>query len=461
MAAAAVVALRDGSFGNQDLPECARLEAENGSFLGHPKGLVYLFLSEMWERFSYYGMRALLIFYLMQGLQFDGKRAGTIYGLYTGGVYLTGIVGGFVTDRFLGQRRALIFGGLVMCLGHFLMCVQDLRAFFCALVLIALGNGFFKPNTTCMVGMLYAPGDSRREAGYGLYYMGINIGSLVAVFVCGYLGQRVGWHWGFAAAGVGMLLGLISFMGGRRHFGSLGEVKRAAPLGQPAARALPKLTAVEMRRMVAIVLLALLGNIAFFATFEQAGSSLSLFAEGCTRLKVPGLDWAMPASWVQNANPLLIILLSPVFTLLWARLVAAKRAPTMPTRLALGLLLVGSGFGVMVLAGRQFEASGLVSLAWLLVTYFLHTVGEIVSVPAGYSMVQRLAPQRYASRLMAVWFATIAVANWVGGEMAGEYVTSHKGDFFVTPMLFAALAGALLLIFSRPIGRLMHEDVGA
>ena len=440
-------------------PECVRLEQQYGTFLGHPKGLLFLFLSEMWERFSYYGMRALLIFYLLHGLHFDGPRAGSIFGLYTGGAYLTGILGGFVADHFTGQRRALIMGGVIMAAGHFLMCVQQQTAFFVALVLIALGTGFFKPNTTCMVGSLYRPGDPRREAGYSLYYMGINVGSLAAMLICGYLGQRVGWHWGFGAAGVGMVLGLVSFTAGRRHFGSLGDRPAPAAARTPALAARPRLTRTDKRRMLAIVLLALLGNIVFFATFEQAGSSLSLFAEGSTRLQVLGLNASLPASWVALCNPLFIILLSPVVGGLWTRLTAANLAPSVPVRIALGLLFVAAGFGVMVRAGHLFEATGPVSVLWLVSTFFLHTVGEIISVPAGYSMVARLAPRGHASSMMAVWFATIALANWLGGRLAGEYLATPKGAFFMVPAFFALAAGALLLLVSKPIAGLMHDSV--
>ena len=437
------------------LSEALRLEATYGTFLGHPKGLVVLFLSELWERFGFYGMRALLIFYMTQSFMYSDARAGSIYGIYTGSTYLSGIFGGYLADKYLGKGRAVTLGGFMMAIGYFVMTVHVTVAFFAAMSLIAFGTGFFKPNTTALVGALYEPGDPRRDRAYGLYYMSINIGSLGAILLCGLLGQRYGWHWGFGAAGVGMLLGLLSFIAGRRYLGTLGEVARAS---DPQIDTHVPLTRVEKHRMAAILLMGVFGNIAFFATFEQAGTSLSLFADRFTRLTLPWVGWTMPASWIQVANPVFIILLTPVFGLLWKGMASSRRNMATPAKLATGLLLLSLGFLTMVVAGHLADTVGSVSLAWLVTTYFVHTCGELFASPVGLSMVSRLAPAAYSGRMMSVWFATIAVANLLGGLMAGEYANMSQAHFFMLPACTALGASLLLFALKGPITRLMHEE---
>ncbi len=434
--------------------EALRLEATYGTFLGHPKGLLVLFLSELWERFGFYGMRALLIFYMTQSFMYSDARAGSIYGIYTGSTYLSGILGGFLADKYLGQRRAITYGGILMAIGYFAMTVHSTPVFFAAMSAIAFGTGFFKPNTTALVGALYEPGDDRRDRAYGLYYMGINIGSLAAILLCGLLGQKYGWHWGFGAAGVGMVLGVTSFVIGRRYLGNLGEVAQTTQL---QGLAVASLTHIEKRRIAAIILLGIFGNIAFFATFEQAGSSLSLFAERSTRLAMPGTSWEMPASWIQVANPVFIILLTPIFGALWKAMASRKRDMTTPAKMATGLLMLAVGFSTMVVAGHLSDTLGAVSLGWLIATYYLHTCGELFAAPAGLSMVSRLAPAAYTGRMMSVWFATIAVANLLGGLMAGEYASMTQAHFFLLPACTALVAGLLLFALKNPITRLMHE----
>jgi POT family proton-dependent oligopeptide transporter len=340
----------------------------------------------------------------------------------------------------------------LMAIGYFAMTVHTTPIFFAAMSLIAFGTGFFKPNTTALVGALYAPDDQRRDSAYGLYYMGVNIGSLVAILLCGFLGQKYGWSWGFGAAGVGMVVGLASFIVGRRYLGRLGEVERT-PLSLRAA-AVP-LTKMEKHRIAAIILMGVFGNIAFFATFEQAGSSLSLFAERSTRLTV--LGWEMPASWIQVANPVFIILLTPVFGALWKMMARSGHSMPTPAKFATGLMLVAVGFLTMVVAGHLSDTLGPVSLGWLIATYFLHTCGELFASPVGLSMVSRLAPAAYAGRMMSAWFATIAVANLVGGLMAGEYASMTQSRFFMLPMGTAFAASLLLFALKSPITRLMHE----
>lgn len=441
--------------------EAQALERRFGSFLGHPKGLTFLFFAEMWERFSFYGMRALLFPFMIESLGFTNPRAGAVYGLYTGGAYLTGILGGYVSDRVMGQRRAMMLGGAMMVVGHFAMAWPTGQLFFSALTLIAVGTGFFKPNSASMVGKLYHLQDPRRERAFGLYYLGVNLGSLSAVLICGYLGQAIGWHAGFAAAGVGMTFGLMVFAAGQAHFGSLGAVA-SAPLAAKRRGQTPApepLSQIERERIWAVLLLGVLGNIAFWATFEQAGSSLNLFAAQSTRLDIMG--WLLPAAWLQAANPAFIILLTPLFTILWQRLSETGKEPSTVAKFSGALGLVALGFGVMACAGRLVDSGLQVSVLWLVGTYFLHTLGELMIAPVGLSMVSRLAPPRYGSLLMSLWFATMAVADWLGGALAGEYSATPKVDFFANLMLIAAVACLLLFCLRRPLIRLMHAPAAA
>src|SRR5687768_4751617 len=389
------------------------LESDRGGIAGHPRGLTTLFFTELWERFSYYGMRALLILFMVApadqgGLAMDAKRAAAIYGLYTFSVYFTSIPGGWIADRLLGQRRAVFVGGTLIALGHFSMAVNVLPLFYAGLVLIVLGTGLLKPNIATIVGQLYSRDDPRRDGGFSIFYMGINLGAFIAPLVCGYLGQRIGWHWGFGAAGVGMTLGLVQYvMGGSRLRGA--GLLRERPANAPAlwagvgmslvatavalyllfdyklvlvlvsaagffvwlaSQAAP---GIERKRVLAIMDLFVFASL-FWAGFEQARPSLNLFADRVTRTSLFG--WSFPSSWFQSVQPLFIILLAPVFAGLWVKL--GPREPSSPAKFVDGLLGVSLGFLVLVPAASLFESTGVrVSPMWLIVLYFLHTVGEL------------------------------------------------------------------------------------
>ena len=354
-------------------------------WFGHPRGLSTLFFTEMWERFSYYGMRSLLLLFMINGLAFSTRNAAMIYGTYTMGVYALSIPGGWIADRFIGHYRAVLYGGILIMLGHFSMAVPRLEMFFAGLALIVLGTGLLKPNVSTLVGSLYSENDRRRDAGFSLFYMGINVGAMIAPLVCGYLGQKVDWHLGFAAAGVGMAIGLIQYVLGRKSVAAGFSRPRAGGL-KPA----PTLSPAEWRR-IAVICILFVFTVIFWGGFEQAGSTLTLFADRHTRLSLFG--WSFPSSWFQSEQPLFVITLAPVFAWLWMRL--GKREPSSPTKFAMGLALACLGFLILLPAAFAAGTRGVrVSPMWLTALYLVHTFGELCLSPVGLSLVTKLAPKR-------------------------------------------------------------------
>jgi POT family proton-dependent oligopeptide transporter len=479
-------------------------------FFGHPRGLATLFFTEMWERFSYYGMRALLILFMVAptakgGLGFDVAKSGAIYGLYTAMVYLVSLPGGWIADRILGQRRSVLYGGIIIAMGHFSMAVPGLPTFYLGLALIVVGTGLLKPNISTMVGQLYGPDDHRRDAGFSIFYMGINIGAFLSPLACGYVGQTINWHWGFGLAGIGMTLGLIQYTLGGKFLGSaglypvpprdaaeahaqkrwlwIGIVGTAAAIGLLALlsasgavavtpEAIANLvglllivlsggvftwllragdwTPVEKKRFIVIVVL-FLASALFWSAFEQAGSTLNLFAERSTEKTIFGYSY--PASWFQSINSLFIIALAPLMAWLWVRL--GSKEPSSPAKFAWGLILVGLGFVVMVMAGLRAQSGAQVSALWLWLTYLLHTVGELCLSPVGLSAFTKLAPARVAGLMMGVWFLSTSIGDYLGGRMASFY------ESFSLPALFGAVAGFCIVLglalaaFVRPMKKLM------
>jgi POT family proton-dependent oligopeptide transporter len=425
---------------------------------GHPRGLSTLFFTEMWERFSFYGMLALLILYMTAplatgGLGFETPRAAAVYGWYTFGVYAAAIPGGWVADRFIGQYRSVLWGGIIIALGHFSMAIAALPFFYAGLFLIVVGTGLLKPNVSTMVGSLYDVDDARRDAGFSIFYMGINVGALIAPLVVGTLGQQVDWHVGFGMAGVGMTFGLIQYVAGRqRLLPALERLQPAQPgAGGAAAAPRPPFTATEWKRVAAIGVLFIFSAM-FWGAFEQAGSSLNLFADRHTRTSVGGFSF--PSTWFQSLNSLFIIALAPLFAWLWVRL--GRREPSSPAKFVFGLVFVGLGFLLLVPAASAVQTEGsLVGPAWLLGVYFLHTVGELCLSPVGLSVVTKLAPARIVGSMMGVWFLSIAFGNKLGGWVAGFF------DSLPLPLLFGAVAGTtigagvLLAGLVKPIRRLM------
>jgi proton-dependent oligopeptide transporter, POT family len=487
------------------------------SFFGHPRGLSTLFFTEMWERFSYYGMRALLILFMTAavsdgGLGFDVAKAGAIYALYTSLVYFANLPGGWVADRILGQRRSVLYGGIIIAAGHFAMAVPGLRTFYLGLGLIVIGTGLLKPNISVMVGQLYAEQDARRDAGFSIFYMGINIGAFVSPLVCGWLGETVDWHLGFAAAGIGMTLGLLQYVLGGGYLGTAGQEPSAtgperqeakgvllkavagvaAVTGVVAVLALSGMvtvteerisnawgvllfltvigffgwlfsrtywTADERRRLYVIGVLFVAAAV-FWSFFEQAGSSLNLFAADLTNRNMPA--WVpfagtgeFPASWFQSLNPLFIIALAPVFAWLWVWLARRGSEPSSPAKFAFGLVFLGLGFAVLVGGAALAQQGVQVSPNWLVLTYLLHTIGELTLSPVGLSAMTRLAPARVVSLMMGVWFLASSVGNFMGGFLVRFYGTMDLPILFGTMAAFAIAVGLLLTLFVRPMRRML------
>jgi len=473
-------------------PIAPAIPYDDSGLAGHPRGLSTLFLTEMWERLSYYGMRALLILFMTAplaagGLAFPTDKAAAIYGLYTAAVYFTAIPGGWIADRLLGLRNAVLAGGILIALGHYSMFLNRLPFFYAGLVLISLGTGLLKPNISAIVGALYAPDDKRRDAGFSIFYMGINTGALVGPIICGTLGEKVGWHWGFGAAGVGMTFGVIQYVLGQKRFGEAGLLKEKprspAPLWAGVVAGLLALAAVfyflwdyrdyvlllgtvvlftyfwrqaqpglERKRIGAIIVLFVFAML-FWGGFEQAGSSLNLFARDVTDRVVAG--WEFPASWFQSVNSFFLVALAPVLTMLWAWL--GPREPSSPAKFAYGLLFVGLGF--LLVAGAalvSLRAGGAhVSPLWLVGLYLCHTIGELCLSPVGLSTVTKLAPQRLVGSMMGVWFLALSLGNFIGGRVAGLFERFPLPQLFGAVFLTSAVSALVLALLSKPIRRLM------
>lgn len=401
----------------------------------HPRGLYLLFGVEMWERFSYYGMRALLVLYLVDkthgGLGWSRVAAQKLYGWYGFLVYLLPVGGGFLADRLIGTSRALLIGSVIIASGHFCLAIPGEASFLPGLGLIILGTGFFKANVSTMVGQLYREDDPRRDSAFTIFYMGINLGAFFGPIICGALAMspRFGWHWGFGAAGVGMVLSLVLYVSlkGRLLPGIGLPPARMAPAARAAAAPRARLTPAEKRHVLALfVVFAFI--IFFWAAFEQAGSSMNLFAAEHTRLTYG--SFTIPAAWFQSANPIIIVTFAPLFALLWRRLELRGKDPSTPAKMATGIGLVGVGFAVLVAGARFSDAGSLVSPAWLLVAYFLHTCGELCLSPIGLSLVTRLAPTGHTSVFMGLWFAATALSELIAGQLAAATDKIARGELF-------------------------------
>jgi len=479
-------------------------------FFGHPVGLSTLFFTELWERFGYYGMRALLILFMVApastgGLGMDVMTAGSIYGLYTASVYMVSLPGGWLADCFLGQRKAVLYGGILIALGYLLLAAPDVRIFYAGLCVVVCGTGLLKPNISTIVGQLYSPADPRRDAGFSIFYMGINLGATIAPLICGYVGQRINWHLGFALSGLGMTFGVIQYWLGRRHLADAGlhpvpaanlaaaasqrRLLRNALLGVVAigcALAFVHLTGllpltpvllvnaagvvllaivvalfawmllggdwtpVERKRLGAILVLFVAASI-FWAAYEQAGSSLSLFAERSSNNVV--LHFNFPASWYQSLNSLFIVALAPLIAWLWIRL--GNRQPSSPAKFALGLLFVGLGFVVLVFGALLSAHGARVSPLFLVLTYLLHTIGELCLSPVGLSAITKLAPARVGSFMMGVWFISISIGDYLGARLTSFYGALPVPVLFGIAASTSILAGIALFLIVRPVTRLM------
>ena len=486
----------------------APLRPDQQGFFGHPRGLATLFFTEMWERFSYYGMRGILILFMVDAIQTGGLgmtdgKAAAIYGLYTAGVYLLALPGGWFADKLVGARNAVFYGGFLIAAGQFSLAFAATTpaGFYSGLVLIVLGTGLLKPNVSAIVGDLYPEGGSRRDAGFSIFYMGINLGAFVGPLVCGALGEGIAWKWAFLAAGTGMVLGLIQYRLGA-GLADLGGAPKLEPAErkntnqtlfgvvfgilaiaailyflqsrgitafslQQAAGATGAfivglaifyfayqllfggLDPVEKKRMVVIFFL-FVGAALFWSGFEQAGSSMNLFADRLTDRVIFG--WEVPASWLQSVNPVFIIIFAPVFGWLWVAL--GSRNPSIPMKFGLGLILLGIGFLVMAWASVYAAPENGVSPMWLVVTYFLHTTGELCLSPVGLSSITKLAPKRLVGQMMGIWFMGAALGNLIAGLVAGQMESLPLVQLFGTVAAIVIGSGILYVLFKGPIHKL-------
>ena len=434
-------------------------ELGRGGIGGHPKGLSTLFFTEMWERFSYYGMRAFLLYYMVAapsagGLGFTEASAASIYGTYTGSVWGAAIFGGLVADRLLGQYRSVLVGGVLITLGHFSLAFQALPFFYTGLALIVLGTGLLKANASTLVGSLYEPGDTRRDAGFSIFYMGINLGAFIGPLVAGWLAQKVNWHLGFAAAGFGMAVGLVQYVLGKKRLQPALDRLAARPRETAASVSAPAggFTGEEWKRMGAVTVFFLFATL-FWGAYEQAGSTLALFADRYTRLSV--LGFSFPSSWFQSVQPIFVILLAPVFAWLWIRL--GSREPSSPAKFAIGLFFMGLAFLVLVPAAAlaQSGAGVRVSPWWLVAAYFVSELGELCLSPVGLSVVTKLAPVRILGLMMGVWFLSNAFGNKLAGWAAGFFSTTPLPTLFGTVAGVTLAAAIVLTVLIKPIRRLM------
>ncbi len=430
----------------------------------HPKGLYLLFTVEMWERFSYYGMRAILIFYLTKsylegGLAFDVKTANLIYGVFTGLVYLTPVIGGWIADHFIGQRRSITWGALIMAAGEFILAAGASRAGLLAgLTLLIIGNGFFKPNISVIVGELYDRNDRRRDAAFTIFYMGINIGALFSPLVCGSLAETYNYNMGFFAAGVGLLVGQIFYLSlQNRLLGNAGKPRHDKKANTVATTKAPLTTEEKNHTKVIFIITAF--AVFFFASFEQAGSSLSLYTDAYIDRTIG--NFTVPASWFQSINPVFIVLIAPLLSMLWERLGKKGKEPSIPVKMSGGMLLIGIGFLFMVGAvhergGEVADTAVKANMTWIVLTYLLNTLGELCLSPIGLSMVSTLAPPKYASLLMGVWLLSSFVANILAGVVAAAVHEVGAGSIFGGIAAVCITLGFLLYAISGKLVKMMR-----
>jgi POT family proton-dependent oligopeptide transporter len=450
--------------------------AASRDLFGHPRGLTFLFTTEMWERFSYYGMRALLVLYMVKSLLQPDRAevvlgyatlkaaleflfgplgvqplASHIYGLYTGLVYLTPLIGGLIADRWLGQRHTVLIGAALMAVGHFMMAFESL--FLVALTVLILGNGAFKPNISTQVGLLYAPGDPRRDRAYSIFYVGINIGAFFSPLVCGTLGEVFGWHYGFAAAGLGMTTGLLIYL---RAFPALppDELHKARAAGVERA----PLTRDDWRAVVALLLLCIPVTL-FWATYEQQGNTIALWADTRTdrTLNLMLFTVQIPTTWFQAFNPFMIFAFTPFVVALWAWQARRGSEPTTVTKMALGCFGCAAANLILVAAAWSAGESGMASWMWLVWYFVVITVAELYLSPIGLSLVSKVAPAKLLSLMMGVWLATSFTGNLAAGYIGSYWSGMDKAEFFLMLAVIAALAGAAIAAFNPLLRRMLRE----
>lgn len=433
---------------------------------GHPKGLYILFFTELWERFSYYGMRAILVLFLISTVNADNPGYGwseedalSLYGTYTALVYILSILGGWVADKFWGQKRTVLIGGILLCFGHGILAVDGLWAFYAGLGLIILGVGGLKPNISTMVGGLYPPGDDRRDKGFTIFYIGINLGAFLSALIVGYVGEVLGWHYGFGLAGIGMVVGQAVFMWGQKFLTGVGEATKNMSPAEIEAKKRP-LTQVEKDRMK-VMFISFLLIIVFWGSFEQAGGLMNIYTKQKTDLYIAMLDFEVPASWFQSVNAFFIITLGVPIAAFWYNWKRKGKESSSIFKMAVGVIIMGWGFLFMTAASLEYSAEGSSAMYWLVLAYLFHTVGELCASPVALSYITKLAPLKYASLMMGVYFAATGVGNKVAG-LVGEWSQSAgELEIFTGIAIFCTIIGFLVIALLKPLKRLAHgaEDL--
>jgi len=472
---------------------------------GHPPGLYMLFFAELWERFCYYGMRALLAFYVADQFMMNEAEASVTYGAYTSLVYATAILGGWVADKILGFRRSIIVGGLLMAVGEFVLMVPTQFGLMVGLSLMVVGNGLFKPNISTVVGKLYPEGDPRRDQGFTIFYMGINVGAFLAGIVCGYIGETFGWNWGFLTAGAGMLLGIGTFVVGQGRLGEHGKAPEGRDGLGPVVQVLAGCAVLTVGvyfllgksdwmlaflsalmggvilllliigfrqdrigrdRMIGLIVL-LFANMFFWALFEQAGSSLNFLARNYTDRHIVGGDsWEFPATWFQSVNAVCIVAFAPLFVILWRWLDRVRKNPSIPVKFGLGIIPLGLGFGVLLLGIQITPAGSNAFWIWLFLLYALHTAGELCLSPVGLSAMTKLAPKQVGGMVMGAWFLSVAVGNYAAGQVAAMVGSggqegqpaelSAYTDVFSSAMWASFIVGGFFVLIGPLVNKLLH-----
>lgn len=437
------------------------MELQQKQLFGHPRGLYVLFLTEMWERFSFYGMRALLVLFLVSsvngenpGFGWTSSEALKLYGIYTFLVYLSSIPGGILADKLIGQKKAVILGGILLVAGHSILAFQSLYAFYIGLGLIIAGVGCLKPNISTMVGGLYPKGDDRRDKGFTIFYIGINVGAFLAGIIIGYVGETVGWHYGFGLAGIGMAIGLIVFITGHKYLKGVGEATAALSVADQAIKAKP-LTKIEKDRIL-VMLISFLMIIVFWGAFEQAGGLMNLYASEKTNRLIGFLNWTVPATWFQSVNSFFIITLGIPIAAFWYNRKRKGKEASSIFKIALGVIIMGWGFLFMTAASIQYQNDGASAMYWLILAYMFHTVGELSASPVALSYITKLAPLKYASIMMGIFFAATGLGNYVAGWVGVWSQTAGELQIFLGIAIFCTIIGGLVIAILKPLKRLAH-----
>lgn len=435
-------------------------QAHQRELFGHPVGLYVLFFTEMWERFSYYGMRAILVLYLVAQSQGDNPGLGwtngealALYGWYTMLVYVASIPGGWIADKFLGQKRSVLYGGILLVAGHSILAVEQLWAFYSGLGLIIAGVGMLKPNISTMVGGLYKQGDIRRDKGFTIFYIGINIGAFLSSLIVGYVGEVYGWHYGFGLAGIGMAAGLIQYLAGLKFLKQVGNFLGTSENSVEKDAMKRPLTEIEKDRII-VLFISFLLVIVFWGAFEQAGGLMNIYASEKTDRMLMG--WKVPASWFQSLNAMFIIFLGTSVAAYWAKRKLKGKMSTGLFKMIIGLIIMGTGFFFMTAASMEFESDGASAMYWLVLAYLFHTVGELCISPVALSYITKLAPIKYASLMMGVYFAMTGFGNKLAG-LLGE-ASEKLGEFtiFTGIAVFCVGFGLLVMLFRNKLEKLTH-----